>query len=161
MKSEGFARISTLSKLEEVMERSEPFVPDEATIAKFRSLYKRDQNSIVSAVEARSSDRLESLVKTLEKRKQSDIHDISSVLDELKKAIVAELKESEELTQGELGLWPENERMQLRRDLDALKARLARIPQEQLMESEAIACRYADPVHRTFPVAVWFIIPTA
>ena len=161
MKSDGFARIPTLTKLEEVMERSKPFVPDAATITKFRSLYERDQDSIFSAVEARSSDRLESLVKTLEKRKQADILDITSVLDELEKAIVGELKESEKLTQGELGLWPENERMQLRRDLDALKARLARTPQERVMESEAIACRYADPVQRTFPVAVWFIIPTA
>ncbi len=55
----------------------------------------------------------------------------------------------------------ENERMQLRRDVDALRARRDRIPEEREKEIGAIESRYSDLEHRTFPVAVTFILPPA
>ena len=56
-------------------------------------------------------------------------------------------------------LFTEDERTQLRRDIAALDARLARIPDERKMETEAIEVRYAKLDDRTFPVAVIFIVP--
>jgi hypothetical protein len=49
--------------------------------------------------------------------------------------------------------------MQLRRDVDALRARRDRIPEECEKEIGAIEGRYSDISHRTFPVAVTFILP--
>ena len=56
-------------------------------------------------------------------------------------------------------LFSEDERTQVRRDLDALNARLSRIPEEREHEVHAIEHRYADYVARTFPVAVIFLVP--
>ena len=47
----------------------------------------------------------------------------------------------------------------MRRDHDALRARLARIPEEREHEITAINHRYADYAARTFPVAVIFLVP--
>ena len=58
-----------------------------------------------------------------------------------------------------MALFTPDERTQVRRDFDALKARLERIPQEKQQEIEAIEHRYAGYVARTFPVAVIFLVP--
>jgi hypothetical protein len=52
----------------------------------------------------------------------------------------------------------ENERNQVAKDLDALRARLGRIPEERRSETAAIESRYANVVDRTFPVAVVFLV---
>ena len=53
----------------------------------------------------------------------------------------------------------EDEKNQLHKDKNALRARLSRIPQEQEQETATIDKHYADPQPRTFPVAVVFLIP--
>lgn len=58
----------------------------------------------------------------------------------------------------QLELWPADQREQLRRDVEALRTRLDRIPEEREKELAAIRRRYADPTPRTFPVAVEFLI---
>ena len=47
----------------------------------------------------------------------------------------------------------------MRRDTEALKLRLARIPGEKEQEIEAIRQRYEGYAVRTFPVAVIFLVP--
>ena len=47
----------------------------------------------------------------------------------------------------------------MRRDNEALRARLARIPQEKVSEIEAIARRFEGFAAHTFPVAVIFLVP--
>lgn len=59
----------------------------------------------------------------------------------------------------EMQLWPEDQRNQLRRDFDALKERLKRIPSERENEALAIENRYKNIVDRTFPAAVVFLVP--
>jgi hypothetical protein len=49
--------------------------------------------------------------------------------------------------------------MQVHRDTDALRARLARIPAEETEEIAAIEQRYEGFAARTFPVAVIFLLP--
>lgn len=52
-----------------------------------------------------------------------------------------------------------NEREQYERDLNALRARLDRIPQEIETEQQCVITRYADLQPRLFPVAVTFLVP--
>jgi len=161
LKKDAFVRIPQLGRLHELMRDSEPMVPDQESLEMIRGRFDKVHSSILASSDARSADRLEFLTKTFEKRKQGEIADITTVLDELETAITKELEESKKVVQQELGLWPENERMQLKRDVDALNARLERIPEERLNESTVIELRYADLASRTFPVAVTFILPAS
>jgi superfamily II DNA or RNA helicase len=159
LKPDGFARTTQVGRLEALFDQSTPLKPDAATLAMLRERFEQSQKPVRASADARSDDRLKFLRNTLERRGQGDIADIGGLLDELTKAIGHEIEASSSMVQTELGFWPENERMQLRRDVDALRARLARIPEEREMEIKAIENRYSDLAHRTFPVAVTFILP--
>lgn len=159
LKPDGFARITQVGRLDTLFDQSTPLKPDAATLAMLRERFDQAQKSVRASTDARSEDRLKFLRNTLERRKLGDITDISGLLDELTKAIGREIEASSRMVQTELGFWPENERMQLRRDVDALRARLARIPEEREKEIKAIEDRYSGLEHRTFPVAVTFILP--
>lgn len=159
LKPDSFARITQLNRLDALLEKSTPVKSDTATLALLRARFDQAQKPIRASADARSEDRLKFLKNTLERRKLGDIADISGLLNELAKALRTEIDASARMVQTELGFWPENERMQLRRDVDALRARLARIPEERDQEIAAIEKRYSDLAHRTFPVAVTFILP--
>ena len=73
------------------------------------------------------------------------------------RAIQTELDRAEEPEQFEL--FTPDERTQVTRDHEALKARLARIPEEKQKEVEAIEHRYQGFTDRPFPVAVIFLVP--
>jgi superfamily II DNA or RNA helicase len=158
LKPPGFARIAQIGRLETLVEKAIPlpYSADTAAADHLRTLYEKAQDAIVTALESRSKDRLQFLENTLERRKQADIADITSVLDNLEKAITKEIADSKTV---QLELWPEDERQQLRRDVEALRARLKRIPDERVQEIAAIENRYSGYQHRTFPVAVIFILP--
>ena len=119
--------------------------------------FDHNQAAIQNTIEARSKERLKDLENTLQNRKEKEVNDITTVLDELEAAIEKELKNADQPEQ--LALFSEDERTQVRRDLDALNARLSRIPEEREHEVHAIEHRYADYVARTFPVAVIFLVP--
>jgi superfamily II DNA or RNA helicase len=158
LRADGFARITQVGRLEAIVDQAISHEPTEAVFFELRSHFDRSQEEVRAATEARSRERLKILENTLDRRKQSDIADITGLLDELAKSIQHELEDSK-ATQLELTLWPENERQQLRRDVAALQARLARIPEERTQEIAAIERRYSGFAHRTFPVAVTFIVP--
>jgi len=160
LKEKGFARVTQVGRLNALLENSDPFEPDAATLTMLRERFDRARDVIRSTIDARSEDRLEFLKNSLERRKLQDTQDIASLLAELEKALRREIEDSSRLRQAELGLWAENERMQVRRDVDALRARLNRIPEERDKEIAAIESRYSDLEHRTFPIAVTFILPT-
>ena len=132
----------------------------EASGALFDDLTKRFgkyEQAILQMVEARSRDRLRNLENTLQTRRDQEVKNITMVLDELSKAIEQELKKETEPEQ--LALFSEDERTQVRRDAEALQARLARIPEEKEQEIVAIQQRYQGFAARTFPVAVIFLVP--
>lgn len=156
LKSSGFARITNLGRLESMVEKASSDDILSNAVEALAPLYDIAQDSIFAAVEARSKDRLKFLENTLSRRKQADIDDITTVLTDLQEAITTELTNSKAV---QLELWAEDERQQLRKDLDALAARLKRIPEELKQEISSIEHRYIDYQHRTFPVAVVFIIP--
>jgi superfamily II DNA or RNA helicase len=157
LKESGFARIRTLGKLDELLEAGVPTEPTDALFDSLRKRFRSQEASILKAVEARSGERLKFLANTLDRRRHAEESDLATVLDDLAAMIAKELEETKQDVQ--LEFWPTDQQEQLRRDEDALRARLDRIPTEKAQELDAIGRRYSDPVDRTFPVAVEFLVP--
>lgn len=116
-----------------------------------------------AAVQARGSERAQSLARNLADSESAEVATITQVLTELGRTIGAQLEELGRDTehQLELALFTSDEREQYGRDTDALRRRLEQIPAEIEREAQAIARRYADPVPRVFPAAVSFLVPRA
>lgn len=157
MKASGFARIRTLTRLEELLSASAPTEPAERSFDVLRKRFETQKTSILTAVQARSQERLEFLTNSLDRRRQAEESDLAQVLEDLAVMIRKELEDVGKSVQ--LELWPADQREQLRRDVEALRTRLERIPEEREKEIAAIGRRYADPAARTFPVAVEFLVP--
>jgi SNF2 family DNA or RNA helicase len=122
----------------------------------FKAMWPKLETPLVQAMEARMKDRLESMQKLLEERKQKEINDTRSILTELRIMIERELAEPD---YQQLELWNTSERDQYNRNVQALRLRLKQIPEELEKEIEAVNKRYADPQPRLFPVAVTFLVP--
>jgi hypothetical protein len=157
MKDAAFSRETRVTQVNTWLDKAKSIQASERLFEGLKRRFDKNQDSILQAVEARSRDRLRNLETTLETRKQQDIANITSVLDELEKAIEGELRKEREPEQ--LSLFSEDERIQVRRDTEALKLRLARIPGEKEQEIETIRQRFEGYAVRTFPVAVIFLVP--
>lgn len=157
LRDQSFRREEGVTRVQQWLDESKPITAAPSLFDALRVRFDRQQEAILKAVDARSKERLRYLTNTLQARKQQEIDDIGTVLDELERAIQSELKKGEQPEQ--LSLFTEDERTQLRRDIAALEARLARIPDERKMETQAIEVRYAKLDDRTFPVAVIFVVP--
>ena len=157
LRASGFRREPRVGTIDRWLERAVEARPSERLFSDLAERFEREEEAIWRAVEARSSERLRYLANTLERRKQKEIDDIQTVLDELARAIQTELDRANEPEQFEL--FTLDERTQVTRDHEALKTRLARIPEEKEKEVEAIEHRYQGFTDRTFPVAVIFLVP--
>ncbi|TNC79477.1 MAG: helicase [Oleiphilus sp.] len=157
LSDKSFRREDGVTKVQQWLDQAKPVKAEDSLFDAIRVRFDRAQSSILQTVDARSKDRLKFLTNTLQSRKQQEVADINAVLDELERAIKAELEKDQEPSQ--LSLFTEDERTQLKRDTAALEARLARIPTERQQEAEAIETRYARLNDRTFPVAVIFLVP--
>jgi superfamily II DNA or RNA helicase len=161
MKDNSFSREARVTQVNGWLEKATTIHAGERLFEGLKRRFEKNQDSILQAVEARSRDRLENLESTLENRKQQEIENITTVLDELERAIKQELLKATEPEQL-LFRFPEysdEERTQVRRDNEALKMRLARIPEEKEQEIIAIRQRYEGYAVRTFPVALIFLVP--
>jgi superfamily II DNA or RNA helicase len=154
-----FARISQVGKLEALVAQGSPIEPDQALFEVLKDRFERHEDALMAAVEARSRDRLKFLKNTLDRRMKSEIADVQTVLDELEASIRKELKSDRQGGQLYLPGFSPEEMAQVKKDVHALEARLARIPEEREEEKAAIEKHYANPVDRTFPVAVVFLVP--
>ena len=157
MKSGAFSRIRTLGRLEELLEKSTPTQPSIAAFSELQKRFARQESSIIKAVEARSHERRKFLTNAIERRRDQELSDLNQVLDDLTTMIERKLNDSKKLVQ--LELWPTDQWDAQRKDMDFLRLRLLRIPDERDREVENLRRRYADPIDRTFPVAVEFIVP--
>jgi len=157
LRDQSFRREESVTRVQQWLDEAKPITANEPLFDALRVRFGRQQEAILKSVDGRSKERLRFLTNTLQTRKQQEIDDIGTVLDELEKAIQSELKKEQQPEQ--LSLFTEDERMQLRRDIAALEARLARIPDERRLEMQAIESRYAKLDDRTFPVAVIFVVP--
>jgi hypothetical protein len=102
-----------------------------------------------------------SLDRRLRERAEFEASSIATVLNDLKRNIEAELKEleGEPGRQLRLQFTSDDERVQLDRDIAALRQRLQEIPNEIAREQRALRSRYSSPQHRLFPAAVTFVVP--
>lgn len=152
-----FARMNlteTQRVLSAATDRPVPSVMQERLAAQ----WPKHQDALLAALEARMRERGESLAKFLTDRAAKEAADITAILTELKRAIETELAEPA-VTQLMLPAFSDAERDQFARNVDSLRARAARIPEEIATETAAIRARYADPRPRLFPVAVTFLMP--
>jgi hypothetical protein len=157
LRDQAFRREESVTRVQQWLDDAKPVKANDALFDSLRLRLDRLNAGLLQSVDARSKDRLKFLTNTLQTRKQQDIKDIGSVLDELEKAIQGELNKDHLPEQ--FSLFSEDERTQLRRDTAALEARFKRIPTERMHETEAIETRYAKLDDRTFPVAVIFVVP--
>ena len=157
LRDQSFRREESVTKVQQWLDDAKPTRVNDSLFDAVRTRFERYRSAILQSVDARSKDRLKHLSNTLQGRKKSEIENINTVLDELENAIKTELKKEQEPVQ--LSLFSEDERTQLRRDTAALETRLARIPNERILETQSIETRYGNFVDRRFPVAVVFFIP--
>jgi len=130
--------------------------PTAAMQQRLLDLYPRIIPSLSSALDARCKDRMDGIQKLLTERSEFEAKSIESVLNELAGSIRQELDEPEVF---QLELFTSEEKEQLNRNRDALRRRLAAIPEEIEQEKVVIQKRFSDPQIRMFPVAVMFLIP--
>lgn len=159
LRDNGYAREARVTQINEWLDRAQPLASKAPAFSQMARRFRNHEDLVLQTVEARSRDRLRNLENTLNTRKSQEIKNIETVLDELARAIESELKKDTQPQQ--LSLFSEDERLQVRRDSDALRARLARIPDEKLQEVTAIEQRYEGFAARTFPVAVILLVPNS
>jgi superfamily II DNA or RNA helicase len=161
IKDSSFSREARVTQVNAWLDKATPVQAGERLFEGLKRRFEKHQDAILQALEGRSRDRLRNLENTLETRKQQEIGNISSVLEELERTIQQELLKVVEPEQLALKFpdYTDEERTQVRRDTEALKARLARIPNEKGQEIEAISQRFDGYAVRTFPVAVIFLVP--
>lgn len=156
-----FARITQVGKLEALVAQGSPVEPDQALFDVLKDRFERHEDALMATIEARSRDRLKFLENTLDRRMKSEVADVQIILGELETGIRKELKPDRDGGQLYLPGFSPEEMMQVKKDVHALKARLARIPEEREKETAVIERHYANPVDRTFPVAVVFFVPAS
>jgi superfamily II DNA or RNA helicase len=157
LKDTAFVREPRVTQVNEWHQKAASSAAGSRLFEGLKRRFDRHSDAVIQAVEARSRDRLRTLESTLEGLKQKEIDNIVTVLDELAKSIELELRKAKEPEQ--FVLFSEDERLQVRRDDEALRQRLLRIPQEKEEEAAAIRARYEGFQARTFPVAVLFLVP--
>lgn len=154
---EGRARRLNVGEVEKALAAADERPAPEETRRRLATLWDGVEPALKAALEARVGDRVDGMRRLLRERAERERRDIEAVLLELARAIDAELEEVDRPYQ--LALFADNERAQLSRDINALRARRERIPAEIEAERAVIDARYADPAPRLFPVAVTFLIP--
>jgi superfamily II DNA or RNA helicase len=157
LKDSGFTREARVTQVAEWLDKAFSIEMGERLFEGLKRRFEKSEQSLLQAVEARSRDRLRTIENTLEARQKQEISNIGEILNELARGIEAEIRKEKEPEQ--LKLFSDDERTQVRRDIEAIKHRLARIPAEKEEEIEAIRKRFAGYQVRTFPVAVIFLAP--
>jgi len=157
LREHGFRREDRVSNVRTMLDDSRPTAISEDVALMVIERFDTNRDALLASVEARSKDRLSNLRNTIDTRRKREIADIQKVLDELERSLESELKKEKEPQQ--LSLFSEDERLQLTRDISALEARLARIPEERESETRVIDERHANVAEHTFPVAVLVILP--
>jgi len=133
---------------------------------KLADQWKAVEVPLYNALEARAEEVTKGLERMLASRAANEQQSIRDVLTDLRRTISKQLNDLESAENLQLflsGFEPSQlapaERLQLQRDLDALRARVDEIPAEIDREVEAVRRRYDARAHRLFPAAVTFIIP--
>jgi hypothetical protein len=151
--SEGRFRRLNLGEVDQLLAAGGDGMPGAVMRERLAGLWPQLAGPLTAALEQRAQDRAASLTRVLVRRAATESESVAEVLQELRRSIEASLHEPEI---EQLSLF---EREQLHRDVDALRRRLARIPEDIAAEQAMITRRYADPTPRLFPAAVTFLVP--
>lgn len=150
-----FARLN-MTEIDKVLKASQNAeVGAEAKEALIR-LWPKLEEPLWASIRAREKERMSILRNTLDRRCGQDIKDIEKILRDLLSSIEEELGRPDP---DQLAFWPTEEQEQLRKNKSSLQDRIAMIPKEIEKESKALRERYAEPVARSFPVAITFLVP--
>jgi hypothetical protein len=155
IREQRFRRFASLTRMDEVLAAATHFEPKASLKEKLPPLWPYVEPGLTRALEVRMDERVQSLQRHLDQRLEKELGDIASILNELARSIREELNEEP----AQLPLFSSDERDQYVRNLGALEARLAQIPDELAEEQAIIRQRYANPQARLFPVAVTFLVP--
>jgi hypothetical protein len=153
----SFKRMN-VGELNTALDASEARLPRENLLESLTHHWDVFAPSLRAALDARMSERVDTITKQLEERRVKEADDVRAILTELETSIRRELN-APEAAQNFLPGFAPNEREQYQRDITALHARLAQIPVEIEREQESVTARYADLQPRLFPVAVTFLVP--
>jgi chromosome segregation ATPase len=147
-----------VTELNNALEAMRDTLPDESILQSLPRHWESFAPALRNALDARMNDRLETIRKQLDERMETEAKDIQAILEELGRSIQKELN-SPEILQPMLPGFSPTEHEQYQRDVDALRQRLARIPQEIAQEQQSLRNRYADFQARLFPVAITYLVP--
>jgi superfamily II DNA or RNA helicase len=153
----SFRRMS-VRDLDAALDAAEARLPSQRVLESLTRHWDIFAPSLRSALDARMSERIDTIRKQLEERRQKEAEDVRTILTELQESIQRELHARQDAQLSLPGFSP-SEREQYERDLNALRARLERIPDEIAQEQQAVMARYADLQPRLFPIAVTFLVP--
>jgi hypothetical protein len=160
----GKFRPMNVGQVEKALEAARADEPGESMKKAMAREYAKHREPLIKALEARMKERAESQQKALADRADKEAADITTILTELARTIETELEDPDYQAMGDreyrqLKLFSDTESEQWQRNHDALRARLAAIPDEVERETAAIRARYDSPMPRTFPVAVTLLVP--
>ncbi|MCY6492294.1 DISARM system SNF2-like helicase DrmD [Leptolyngbya sp. GGD] len=155
LKEGRFNRLGVMKLQAALGNISDQSVP-EAMQQKLAQMWDKCESSLMQALEVRKADRSTSLRQDLQNRAEKEIADITAVLTELQKSILAELQEPQV---EQLEIFSNPEREQFERNINSLKARVEQIPIEIEQETALIRKRFENPTARLFPLTVTFLVP--
>ena len=162
LRANSYRREETLGNLQKYMDSSRPYddVP-EAVFEILKTRFNHSFEDVRKAYEGRAAERAKSLRGALEKRRATEIANVDALLTELENGIKKELKEAGEgkIFQMSFEGFDDEAKQEVKRDLDALRARLAQIPEERRKEKAILEQHYSDMKDLTFPVAILFLVP--
>jgi len=132
--------------------------PSEQVKQRLAAMWDKVEGPLMQSLEARVKERTNGLQKLLSERAEKEAADITTIMKELEKRIIAELTNPEN---AQLVMeFSSSEREQFERNVHSLEARAKAIPREIETETAAIRKRFSDPQPRLFPVAVTFLVPS-
>ena len=146
------------SALEELVASAGDELPESRIHERLLAVLRGAQDRLLTAIEARTADRVPSITRELGQRRDRDLKDIESVMSELAASIQKGMEGKDDDQMYLEGMTPD-EKEQVDRNREALRRRLATIPADLKREQEAIRVRYADPTPRLFPLAVTILVP--
>ena len=153
---EGRLNIVAPLKIQEALGGVLPDPVAEDVKSKLVGLWPQHQTRLLEALNTRVQNSSERIIKKLQERERTEVEDITKILTELRASILKELHQSPPT---QLSLFNDEESAQFERNIDSLKLRVERIPQEIGEETAAIKHRYADPTSRLFPLALSYLVP--
>ena len=160
LRETGFKREDRVLEVRRWMDSAETSEIEGHFFDVLKSRFSDFESAILRAVSARSRERLKTLDGTVKRKREKEIQDIQSVLEVLERDLSTELAREFKPEQLQLE-FAEEQRFQIRRDRQALEARLARIPKEKELEVDTIKERYQSISDHTFPAAVVLLCPSS